>query len=469
MNRATLEHQEPRLAWSSFRLLPPLIWIPLIAVLLASVAVTALSEWSARRARESGERVAEVLHRLEALADLKAHIVAIDAGQRGYLLTHDPTYLEPFAESVRSLPQAEQAVRELVAGLPDSQTRLERLNRLIVDRVDDATQVIETFSSGRAEEAMALVRTDTGRQLSERFRAEVAALESLSQTELYRLQEQQASGAFWSRVGLLVMTLVSLGLLLIVSRLFMEEAVRQEMRRSAAEHEAREFEKLVEVRTRELSELSTHLQKFAEKEKSDLARNLHDELGGLLTAAKMDLSWLQGRLDQPHIQQRLMQLGSVLDEAMDLKRRVVEDLRPSLLDHFGLPTALRAYLESACAKAGLKFELTVSEEAESMPKEIAIALFRVVQEGLTNVIRHAEARQVRLELSSDSKSFILLLSDDGRGIDLTSPSFRWSHGLTGMRHRVKALGGRFSVESSPGKGTTLRVEVPRTAGDSIAA
>src|SRR6202050_3827587 len=112
-----------------------------------------------------------------------------------------------------------------------------------------------------------------------------------------------------------------------------------------------QVEKHLEARTRELAELSTHLQNFAEKERSELARKLHDELGGLLTAAKMDLSWLQSHLGEPANERRLAQLGDVLDQAMNVKRRVVEHLRPSLLDHFGLPTALRAHLESTCAKA----------------------------------------------------------------------------------------------------------------------
>ena len=154
----------------------------------------------------------------------------------------------------------------------------------------------------------------------------------------------------------------------------------------------KDLESLVEARTRELSALSTHLQELAEEEKSELARNLHDELGGLLTAAKMDLSWVQSRVTDPALQERLAQLGGVLDEAMDLKRRVVEDLRPSLLDHFGLPTALRAYVDSACAKAGLRAELELPEDAAPMAKDTAIALFRIVQEGVTNIIRHAGAR-----------------------------------------------------------------------------
>jgi signal transduction histidine kinase len=199
---------------------------------------------------------------------------------------------------------------------------------------------------------------------------------------------------------------------------------------------------------------------LSEREKSELARKLHDELGGLLTAAKMDLSWLQSRLEGKVIQDRLSQLGSVLDEAMDLKRRVVEELRPSLLDHFGLPTAIRAYVEATCAKAGLASDIHIEHACEAMSKDTAIALFRVVQDGLSNIIRHAGARTVRLELNGDKQQCWISLSDDGNGFDSNSPQFRWSHGLMGMRQRAEAFGGHLQVESKVGTGTTLRVEVP---------
>jgi signal transduction histidine kinase len=175
----------------------------------------------------------------------------------------------------------------------------------------------------------------------------------------------------------------------------------------------------------------------------------------------MDLSWMQSRLADPQYGPRLTQLGTVLDEAMDLKRRVVEQLRPSLLDHFGLPTALRAHVESVCLKASLQYEVTMSDDAETIPKENAIALFRVIQEGLTNIVRHANARQVRLALTSDEHRFLLLLIDDGSGMKINDTRFGWSHGLAGMRQRVQALGGQFAIESSPAEGTTLRIEVPK--------
>lgn len=231
--------------------------------------------------------------------------------------------------------------------------------------------------------------------------------------------------------------------------------LRHDHRRSSPQ-----LEKLREERTRELAELSTHLQNSAEQERSELARNLHDELGGLLTAAKMDLSWLQLRLGEPPNEQRLAQLGDALDEAMNVKRRVVENLRPSLLDHFGLATALRAHVEAACAKANLQFEAAVDDD-DPVPKDLAIALFRLVQEGMTNIIRHADAHRVRLEFGCDAKNYILKLSDDGRGFGFESAKFRWSHGLIGMRHRVEALGGRFTLRSKPRRGTQIEVEVPR--------
>jgi signal transduction histidine kinase len=145
---------------------------------------------------------------------------------------------------------------------------------------------------------------------------------------------------------------------------------------------------------------------------------------------------------------------------MDLKRRVVEELRPSLLDHFGLPTAVRAYVESTCTKEGLSVEVDLVHGCESMSKDASIALFRIVQEGLANIIRHAHARTVKLQLHGDEHNCVLTLADDGRGFDADNAEFRWSHGLMGMRQRAEGLGGRLDIKSSVGVGTTLSVAVP---------
>jgi signal transduction histidine kinase len=215
----------------------------------------------------------------------------------------------------------------------------------------------------------------------------------------------------------------------------------------------------------ELEQLATHLQALAEREKSHIARTLHDELGGLLTAAKMDLSWLQPRIKAPELQERLAQLGSVLDEAMDLKRRVVDDLRPSLLDHFGIATALRTHFNSVCTKAGLQSQVDITEDTETLSKDTAIVLFRILQEGLTNITRHAGASNVRLTIvrairPAPTAYYRVTLVDDGQGFDQDNAQSEDSHGLMGMRQRVRTLGGTLVIDSASGRGTTLTVHVP---------
>jgi signal transduction histidine kinase len=221
------------------------------------------------------------------------------------------------------------------------------------------------------------------------------------------------------------------------------------------------------ARAQELSELCTHLQHYVEKEKHELARRLHDELGGLLTAAKMDVSWLQSgmearRMEDDVLRERLARLGGVLDDAMDLKRRVVEELRPSLLDHFGLPTALRAHVESTCSRSGLNCEVSMDEAMETLPRETAIALFRVVENGLDNIVRHANATSVKIDVRVENGRHVIRLSDDGRGLDLSDPALR-RHNLTGMRHRIEGLGGEFRIESTADRGTELTISIPKAA------
>jgi signal transduction histidine kinase len=133
------------------------------------------------------------------------------------------------------------------------------------------------------------------------------------------------------------------------------------------------------------------------------------------------------------------------------------------LDHFGLATALRAYVEATCNKAGIQADIRLPDESEIIPKDLAITLFRIVQEGLNNIIRHAQAKHVTLEFSDGSEGYALTLRDDGHGFDANSTQGQRRHGIMGMQHRVRALGGRFSLESKPDQGTTLMVTLPRTA------
>lgn len=224
---------------------------------------------------------------------------------------------------------------------------------------------------------------------------------------------------------------------------------------------ARRVEAEVAERTRELSSLSNFLQTQSEREKALLARELHDALGGILTPAKMDLSWLEMRLGKdPEYNERMRRLSALIDQGIDLKRRIIENLRPSLLDHLGLASALQWFVDEVCRDASIDCRLHISDKLERLPADLEIALYRVVQESVGNIVKHAKAKRLDLVLERTPDGLKLLVGDDGVGIADLELAKTLSHGLAGMMHRVRSVNGTFDIQSRPGKGTRIEVFVP---------
>jgi signal transduction histidine kinase len=217
-------------------------------------------------------------------------------------------------------------------------------------------------------------------------------------------------------------------------------------------------------RETELSELAANLQRFAESERVLLARQLHDELGGALVGAKMDLAWLRRRIGStdPEVIMRWERLERALETGIAFKRRVVEQLRPTLLDNLGFYAAARWLVEETCAAAHLKSDLDLPLPEPQLSKDVEIALFRVLQESLLNVTRHARATGVVVRLVVDHRERLLRMNvlDNGVGLSAERLQTLGSHGLGSMRHRIHAVGGQFGVHSSKGQGTEISVTAP---------
>jgi signal transduction histidine kinase len=220
------------------------------------------------------------------------------------------------------------------------------------------------------------------------------------------------------------------------------------------------LEREVEGRTRELVELSTHLQSLAEREKASLARELHDELGGLLVGARMDISWAEQHLGASEfdMKHRLNRVQQNLSAGIDLKRRIIEELRPTLLDNVGFLAALRWQMKETCARAGFKCNEYFPDEEPKFTADAAIALFRIAQEAFTNLTKHSGAKTVDVTLDIDDDTVVFRITDDGKGFS-DAGSASGVHVLASMRHRVRALGGTLDVSSSP-SGGALDVRIP---------
>jgi signal transduction histidine kinase len=255
---------------------------------------------------------------------------------------------------------------------------------------------------------------------------------------------------------------LNIGLVVLATVLVYGDMRRRAQQATDLRLQKRELARQVDDRTRELTALSTHLQGVSELEKSALSRELHDELGGLLVAARMDLSWLQQRLptSDPAIEQRFKRIHESLSAGIDLKRRVVEELRPTLLDNMGLFAALRWQFKESCRRTGLKCSETIPETELRVSPDAAIGVFRVAQEALTNILKHAEATSADLAVSIQGDSFVLRISDDGKGISMNRPQTITSHGLASMRHRIAALGGTWDIHAPATGGTVVTARIP---------
>jgi PAS domain S-box-containing protein len=224
------------------------------------------------------------------------------------------------------------------------------------------------------------------------------------------------------------------------------------------------FEDTLRQQQQELRELSARVQEAREEEKTRIARELHDELGQLLTALKMDLSWLRERLPvhERELAARADSMSGLLDRTVSSSRRIASDLRPLMLDDLGLADAAQWLVEDFGKHSGIRLELRAAqaEALEALSKGAATAVYRAIQESLTNIARHSGAKNAWIVMAQEDGSLYVEIEDDGRGIGAGDMAKASSLGLKGMRERIAYYGGWLEVGPAPRGGTRLRLRMP---------
>ena len=438
-----------------------------LAVLLALVLV-GISELGHRRAtRQLGDLVLMGQSRLE-LARLVRRVADAESSQRGYLLTARPEYLAPYQDARADVEQGLQRLAALQAQRSDDADAaantddLRALSAHARTKLSEMHEVLGMFELGRRAAAQELMLTGIGRD-------EMVSIRTVSDRMLARENARVAAGLALvfttlqgNRVGILVVTLVSLLLVALVLRQ-REQAERQrQAQQQAIRNERDRLEVEVQHRTTELTSLARHLETAREDERARLARDLHDELGALLTAAKLDVARLRPGLQQaaPMLLPRVEHLVQTLNSGIALKRRIIEDLRPSSLDNLGLLPAL----EILCSEFAdrLQVRMTTRFAPVAMSPAADLTAFRLVQESLSNIAKHAQAGQVTVDVGVEGGMAVIRVVDDGIGFDPARLALG-SHGLVGMRYRVRAEGGQLHIDAAPGAGTRVQALLPLAA------
>ena len=233
--------------------------------------------------------------------------------------------------------------------------------------------------------------------------------------------------------------------------------------------EMKRAEQALRASSEQFRNLAAHLLSVREEERTRISREVHDELGQSLTAVKMDLAWLAGRLPQRNgeMLKRIRATGQLADSIIQSIRRISTELRPPVLD-LGLAAAVEWQAQEFQARSGVqcKARLLIREVVTS---NVSTAMFRIFQETLTNVGRHAKATRVEVVLQKQQDRLVLLIHDNGRGFDLVDTSLSKSLGLLGMRERAAVLGGQVDISSTPGKGTTVAAWIPLSSPEESGA
>jgi signal transduction histidine kinase len=447
-------------------------WTIGIVVLVLAAVVNLGAMNATERGFVELRSTADWVQHTQRVQNLIEHLLrlAVDAetGQRGYLLTGRDSQLERYVEARNEIPVSLNELRGLTTDNPVQVAQLVNVGDQLAARLEILEKGIAVK---RAHDDAALAEYMTSREGKIAMDALRLALDGMA-TEERKLHEERFSGFERSltliRWGFFLVFGLNLSLVILGAFLLGVDSRRR--RRDAAEATERSDRLAQNVleRTAEITALSHYLQRLQEEEKARLAREIHDELGGTLAAAKIDLQMLANKLPPADLQRtRLVRAMAAIDDAVQVKRRIIEDLRPSILDNLGIGPALKWQCAEFEKRAGIPCRVELHDDELVLAAAPSIALYRVTQEALTNIGKYASAKNVAVSLRHDDGRWLLRIADDGIGIDTAKAVHPKGFGLLAMRERVRALGGEFAVTGRAGQGTVIEVCLP--AGIAAAA
>ncbi len=438
----------------------PKMAISLPLAVLAAAILIFINEAGFRLSTQAATNIEEAQLTRGSVNRVLQQMLDAETGQRGYLLTGDTKYLEPYDIATADINQTLDALRRLYAAYPQELAEFNALSRNVSRKLAEMDLSVRMRQQGNEEAWKFVLTTDVGMDQMNAIRSQVGKLVQASNNKMRSAQAQIARSLQLSRIGIALIALAGLlafYMYLRQTRALLDAGKREQ---AALQRERDQLDKEVRDRTATLGELATHLQQVREDERGHLARELHDELGALLTAAKLDVARIKSRLGviSPEATERMQHLVETLNSGIALKRRIVEDLRPSSLSHLGLVASLEILAREFEDRSGLT--IVTDLETVELGGATQLTIYRLVQESLTNMAKYAEARQAEIGLHDFDGYVTVEVKDDGAGFD-TREIKTSSHGLTGMRHRVEAAGGRLTVASVPGQGTHISAVLPK--------
>ncbi len=432
---------------------------------IAAIALIGITEFAYRAQSTALENLILQGQARLRLVSAFQRLTEAESSTRGYLLTHEKSYLQPYEkaaqEVVLNLDQIDQL--DAAASDPKAHELQSVIRQNMQAKLAEMREVLRFHDQGRFELALDMVRTGIGREIMQKLREDVQLLMAYRNHHISVGLDGVKEIFLMGRIGVITLTTLStliLTTLILKSRRYEHD---RELQRIALRQERDRLEQEVSDRMSDLRELTLHLQSAREDERARLARELHDELGALLTSAKLNVAFMKPKIQSqlPEVMPKMHQLVESLNAGIALKRRIIEDLSPSSLRSLGLLPAL----EILCSEMARNSEIDIVHQLQDIKlnADRSLTIYRFAQEALTNMAKYASATRSMVRMRREGAKVRVEVWDNGCGFDATKlPT--GSHGLRGMRFRIEALGGQMAIESCAVEGTRLVAWLPLDEG-----
>jgi len=392
---------------------------------------------------------------------LSQSLVDAETGQRGYLLTGRKEYLAPYNSALKKIKTSFDFLDQYYRDNATPEALMAQLHAVSETKLSELSLTMHLYETDKLESVKEVMLSGIGKEQMDAFRLLCAKLQDYELNNITQSRKSIYTTLMFNRLGVAALTLLSLGALFMYLRqIFLFSRQQQELRRMVqVERDRLEVE--VVQRTAQLTELTHHLQSAREDERNRLARNLHDDLGSLLTSAKLDAARIKSRISvtSPEALDLLAHLVSTINSCISLGRRIIEDLRPSALSNLGLVATLDILTKEFAEHSDVAVHCTL--DAVQLTKSAELVVYRLVQEAITNITKYANAKNIWISLTARQGRVEISVRDDGVGFD-TSIKPISAYGLMGMRFRVEAEGGVLTLSSAPGLGTRIHVTLPES-------
>ena len=445
----------PRLPWYT-----TFLCVACVVILMVNGASLFHNLQSLKGANTLQGQTARVGDRLQYLNVL---VMDAESSLRGYFISGLDVYIGPLHTAEVQVEKELKELEGLLADSPSQQKNLVQLRSLIKHKLSNMNEAMQVYRQAGLSDIVKIAKASEGRATMDEIRFLIVIMVK-EQNEVLAAR----SAAFYQEYQKAVMLGIGINAMaILVLALFYRLVRRSYFVRIEAERALQvaneNLESMVARRTEQLSILSRHLIRVSEEEKAKLARELHDELGANLTAISMDLTVVTDKIkhEQPELARMLQRARTTLLDTVELKRRIVENLRPSLLDNLGMAAAIESYCAEFASVSRLDCVTNIEGAVDEATPTHAIAVFRIVQESLNNIVKYAQAEHVVVRLARVDNAIALQIIDDGVGIAIDTIAKPKSHGLLGMRERALLLGGTLTIgRGADDKGTRIEAWIP---------